>query len=127
MSGGRWQRIEQIVLAALDLPAPERVAFLDSTCGKDVDLRREIESLLAEDADADGVLQSIVGEAAGRLQDCPANHRIGAYKLMREIGRGGMGAVYVAERADGQFQQQVAVKLLLCAWNEDLRERFRRE
>ena len=120
-----WRRISAILDAVLDAPAVERAARLDALCAGDAALRDEVDEWLAA-ADASGDLlsgsaadlaaplmaaaleirageTSIPADASGRL--------IGPYRLVRKIGEGGMGAVYLAERTDGQFEQQVAIKL----------------
>jgi len=94
----------------MDLRPAERRTFLDDACGDDPDLLAEIEGLLAHDASA----------VEGR--------RIGAFVLGREIGAGGMGKVYLAERADGQFRQRVAIKVIKRGMDTDeILRRFRNE
>jgi eukaryotic-like serine/threonine-protein kinase len=117
----RWLRADRIFDEALDLPAAERPAFLDGACGGDADLRALVERLLAG---ADGDASRLVsGGAFGsalwdRLEedlekdDPLIGTDVGRYRVVRELGRGGMAVVYLAERADGQFRQQVALKLL---------------
>jgi predicted Ser/Thr protein kinase len=110
-----WTRIEAAFDALLALPASERQAALPGVCGDDDALRREVESLLAqvdgEDPVLDRPLLTSTGlpEAADSLSP---DTRIGAYRLVGLIGRGGMGEVYRAERADGQYSQAVALKLI---------------
>jgi len=100
----RWPRICAIFDAAQALAPGERPALLDRECGSDGDLRRQVELLLeAEEAERrlESADMSIAKGAA-----------IGPYRLQEEVGRGGMGTVWRAERADGEFQQTVAVKLI---------------
>ncbi|HXH93343.1 MAG TPA: LpqB family beta-propeller domain-containing protein [Thermoanaerobaculia bacterium] len=119
----RWQRINALLDEGLDLPLAGREGWLDRVCGDDRALRRELEELLDADAastdfldEASVILGDILRDAAlDRADRRAAAHigqRAGAFRLVREIGRGGMGSVYLAERADGQFEQRVAVKLL---------------
>ncbi len=104
MTPDRWQEVAQAFEAALDLPTAQREAFLAEAGSRDPWLRDEVESLLAEDRRLDdsnpGGLSPMVGQ------------RIGAYRILRLIGEGGMGAVYEAERDDEAFDRHVAIKLL---------------
>lgn len=129
----RWSRVKAILDDALELRPDERAAFLDQACAGDESLRGEVESLAraAEedwgffDADAaarripmfdDAVPPSRVGE------------RIGAYEVLAELGRGGMGVVLLARRADDEFQKKVAIKLVRPGLASDVAlQRFRSE
>ena len=123
-SSDRWRRIEEVFQSALDIPEEQRDAYLNSIPGMDADLRREVESLLAHDHLAPDDEQSpvisgiIEGTAASLLDDDPAmpdamlDSELGNYRIIGEIGRGGMGAVYLAVRADQAFDRQVAIKLV---------------
>lgn len=135
----RWQQIEELLHSAFDLPPEARGAFLDEACAADLELRREVEELLAADAGAPEFLDAVAADLAapllaGMVADDPADGRaaegtvVGAYRLVREIARGGMGSVYLAERADGEYRQQVAVKILRRGPRTDeLVQRFRVE
>ena len=114
-AGNNWQRIEALFYAALDQPPSERKSFLDRTCGDDLPLRKEVESLLEASEKTSGFLQKSVQEAARSLppvEEITIGRQIGAYKLLRVLGEGGMGAVYLAARADDLYKQQVAIKLM---------------
>jgi len=139
MSSPQWQKIEEIFEAVVDLPAAKRDAYLAEVCGADENLRREIEQLLSADEHASDFIESpIIGENTlarllpDTIDDSVAPHfigrRIGAYQLVRELGRGGMGAVFLARRADDEFQKQVAIKVIKRGMDTDfILRRFRNE
>lgn len=104
----RFQRLETLFHAAAALPASERELFLRRQSLDDPSLAEEVLQLLSAAPVADARLQSCAGAFA--LPTSLA--QFGAYRVIRLIGRGGMGAVYLAERADGEYAQQVALKVL---------------
>ena len=114
----RFGRVDRIFDAALDLPTDQQAAFIARECGDDDSLRAEVLDLVRAYHQADSVLDSPAARVAAPLLDAaaalagPVPERIGAFRVVREIGRGGMGRVYLAERADGEFEQQVAIKLI---------------
>lgn len=126
----RWQQIKSILADALEREdRAERARFVEQSCQGDAALRREVESLLDRETT---VLETIADGAGTVLRAQPgtanAGRRLGAYELVREVGRGGMGAVYLAQRADGRFEQQVAVKLLKRGTDtEEVLRRFHAE
>ena len=128
----RWQRIKEIFDAAVELDEPERrAAFVAERCAGDEALRRQVESLLAND-ETGFIEQPAFGLAAQAWvqeeTDSTVGRRIGAYRVIRELGHGGMGAVYLAARDDQQFQQQVAIKLIKRGMDTDaILRRFRNE
>ena len=131
-----WERVQEILADALELPAAVRPAFLDAQCDGRPDLRSEVESLLRAAETADGYFADLADRAGITDADDEAptaepdmeGRRIGAYRLGRLLGRGGMGAVYLADRADGQFELTAALKLLpLGAATPDARRRFLEE
>ena len=115
-----WSRISWILEEALELPPEEVGRFLDRVCATDPPLRAQVERLIAADRAAAGFLEGDVaaffpgGPASSpepnALAPGSAGERLGPWRLIREIGRGGMGAVMLAERADGAYEQQVAIK-----------------
>ncbi|HST23483.1 MAG TPA: serine/threonine-protein kinase, partial [Blastocatellia bacterium] len=131
MTPERWQKIDQILDVVLELDACERTKFLNRTCADDIELRSEVESLLAASEQSGNFIESPFLSAAD-LGDTDsislAGQSLGPYRLLREIGQGGMGVVYLAVRADDEFKKQVAIKLVQPGpHNKDLLRRFRRE
>lgn len=114
MDPTRWRRIRDLVEQFGGEPAPGRDAELSSACGGDVALFDEVQSLLSRAGRAEALLDGLVSRAVATLVDADdvSGRRVGPYRIVRELGHGGMGAVYLAERADGQFDQQVALKLI---------------
>ncbi len=108
----RWLRIEYLFYAALELEPDDRSPFLDEACGGDAELRREVESLLQSSGQTIGFLREPVMQAVQEItaEEELSGKRIGAYQLLRVIGEGGMGKVYLAARADDLYQKQVAIK-----------------
>ena len=107
-----------------ELSESERPAFLTKTCDGDEELRREVESLLASEAKAGEFIdrRSLFFSAETLPEtgvSVPTGQLIGHYRVLREIGRGGMGAVYLAERADRQYEKQVAIKLIKRGMDTD--------
>lgn len=119
----------------IDLNPADRPTALTEACGDDEALRDEVESLLrAHDTAEAGFLDgAALGGAAREYVAATSVHhradeRVGPYRLLREIGAGGMGSVWLAERADGEFEQRVAIKLIQQGMNSaDILHRFRRE
>ena len=132
MTEGRWQRLEEIVKAALEREGSARAEYLRQSCGDDEELRVEAESLLAFEPQAESAIAGAVGGAAVLFHAVNSGlaegERLGVYRIVREIGRGGMGTVYLADRDDDQFQKQVAIKLVTKGMDTaELLRRFRRE
>lgn len=131
-----WARADRIFCEALDVRPRDRARFLDERCHGDPELRKTVESLLSTadglDDFLDGPMSGVPSEAlaalAGEYEEAaraaPGDH-VGAYRLVVELGRGGMGTVYLGERADGAFEQTAAVKLLRPGpLGEEFRPRF---
>ena len=112
----RFQRINTIFDRALELPEAERAAYLDEACAGDASLRAEVIRLLDAHLRASGFIEKPVDrafESVARSREKNLEGRqIGAWRVLKEIGRGGMGTVWLGERADKQFEQRVAIKLI---------------
>ena len=130
MDGERWRRLDELFHVAVELPEDRRRAFLDEACGGDAELRAEVERLIESEAGGEAFFRSYAGEIA-RLAAAVTSESgasLGRYRLVRELGRGGMGTVMLAERADGEYDQQVAVKLVTTGVAAaDLLQRLRDE
>lgn len=121
-------RIEAIFSEALSTSEAERAALLESRCKGDAELIAEVQSLLrACAAEEHSTASRKSGRHDGDRKLVERRH-LGPYQIDRLLGRGGMGVVYLAHRADGQFERQVAIKLIDLPFATDLfRERFRQE
>jgi len=114
----RFRRIDAVFDAVVDMPTQEQAAFVSQACGDDTALRDEVLELLRAYQSSDSFLDSPAVRIAAPLLEAaaalagPVPDRIGSFQVVREIGRGGMGRVYLAERVDGQFEQRVALKVI---------------
>jgi eukaryotic-like serine/threonine-protein kinase len=127
-----WPEIEPLLDQLLDLDEPGRAGMLDRLGLQSPETRRVLESLLRADRETDAGFASpvIPREAIGALgaRSIEIGARVGPYVVRRELGRGGMGTVLLAERDDGQFEQRVAIKVVRSdAWAPGARERFLQE
>jgi serine/threonine protein kinase len=122
MDAQRWRRIGALFDRIVELPESERNTALDGACADDPTLREEITALLRHDAGAeridDMLLDAPARVAADWIEEAEnagirgTDRCIGPWRILRELGRGGMGVVYLAERADKQFEQRAALKLI---------------
>jgi eukaryotic-like serine/threonine-protein kinase len=122
-----WERIKTCAAAALDLAPEDRDAYIARISDGDGELGEHVRSLVAsslaaapyfEQAPFRGILPTLYA----------AGHRIGPYRIVRELGSGGMGSVYLAERDDGEFRQRAAIKIVRGGFGSSfLLERFREE
>ncbi|MGH9722718.1 MAG: protein kinase domain-containing protein [Bryobacteraceae bacterium] len=131
-ASSRWREIEQVVITALDLPAEERDRYVDSACGADPALLSEVRALILAHEQAGDFLDPVtyrdkwtdIEDNTGALHGKAA----GSYRLIRILGRGGMGVVYLGRRDDEQFEKEVAVKLMNPAlYRPSMIRRFRDE
>ena len=140
----RWEEVDGILSEALERPAAERFSFVRERTRDDPELRRTIEELLRAEAEATSFLEHPIDLSSGtwleasdeffrrqREREADARdhigRRFGAWRVEREIGRGGMARVFLAERASGGFDQRAALKLLRADLDADIVERFRAE
>jgi non-specific serine/threonine protein kinase/serine/threonine-protein kinase len=127
-----WAEVEAVFADAVDLEPTSRASFLTTRCVGRPDVRAEVESLLAAHAQATGFMRPVTISPASAepppVTSLGAGSLVGAFRLVDRIGTGGMGTVYRAERADGGFEQQVAVKLVTASLHHpDAARRFRAE
>jgi len=131
VSGDNWERVQEIFLEIIDLPLAEREALLARSCQGDAGLRSEVESLLRADAAGGSAIAAAIESEVSALLDghTPlAGTRMGPYRLLREIGRGGMGSVYLGERDDELYRKQVAIKVVKLGMDStEVLARFRHE
>ena len=133
-SADSWQRVKEVFDRVVDLPRGERTALLERACNGDQALRREVESLLQADADASTFIEKPALPIARDVLDMISGNepvvgrQFGAYRIVRELGRGGLGTVYLAARADDQYQKEVAIKVVRRGLDtDDILQRFRAE
>jgi serine/threonine protein kinase/tetratricopeptide (TPR) repeat protein len=136
MPSNRWTLIEELLNGALDLRPSQRGPWLERECIGDPSLRAEVEKLLACESPSDDFLETrAVAIKAMRIAEAEAprdgfvlGQNIGAYRIEREIGRGGMGTVYLARRSDDQYRKYVAIKVVQRGMDsDDIIRRFRNE
>ena len=136
MTPERWRQVEEIFQAAVDLATEERARYVSNVCAEDSELRRDVESLLNQHDTAGDLLDAPLYESTDlsvfesfvEEEDPMIGRRLGSYRIEREIGRGGMGAVYEASRADNEFSKRAAIKLVKRGMDTDfILRRFRKE
>src|SRR5712692_3833461 len=121
MSPERWQKVKEILQAALARAPRERTVFLSHACGGDEELRTEVESLIASHEKDGSFIDAPAYEAAAELltdhQELKAGRRIANYEILSTLGKGGMGEVYLAQ--DTKLGRRVALKLLPPSLTKD--------
>jgi serine/threonine-protein kinase len=131
MHASRWERVQTVFHVAADLPEPDRATYVSAECADDPTLAAEIMAMLEEDARADSLLDRDVSQVAKAMLDAAATPTVplgsfGPYRISAILGEGGMGVVYLAERAD--LGSKAAIKILRDAWlSPSRRERFAAE
>jgi len=132
MNPERWLRLQELFSTARELGPAERSAYLDRVCD-DAQVRAELDSLLQADQASHVVIdqpafECVTGAIAPGSSDSWLGKRVGPYELTALIGRGGMGEVYRARRADAQYEQEVAIKLVADGYDAGfVPQRFRAE
>jgi eukaryotic-like serine/threonine-protein kinase len=120
----RWKQVEAVFEQALEASPKQRTEFLQQACREDEELRREVESLLDCHARAGTFIDQrslfiAVNQNSRDDTILATGQSIGAYRVLRELGRGGMGMVYLAERADQQYKKRAAIKLIKRGMDTD--------
>ncbi len=128
----RWQKLKHIFSEALELEKTEREAYIEKACGEDRELKEEVLSLLAAHEISGAIDRSPeqLVKASFSIHEPgeKKGEQVGPYQIIETLGHGGMGSVYLAERTDGQFEQQVALKLLQTGFtSENQNRRFMSE
>jgi tetratricopeptide (TPR) repeat protein len=127
----RAAQVSSVLDQVIECPPDERTARLDELCAGDAALRQMVESVLGHDVPDETPFRAAIGaalEVAANTVVADANgQRLGPYRIVQEIGRGGMGAVYLAVRDDQEFDQQVALKVVRGLLASDSVRRFRAE
>ena len=124
MSSERLKKAVALLLVAVEQPPEQRPLFIEESCGNDKLLLQEVEALLAAHQQAENSMNlpdasSVTLPLSKDAERLVAGPHIGSYRIIREIGRGGMGSVYLAERADRQYKKHVAIKLIKGGMDTD--------
>ena len=132
MTPQRFEHVQDLYTRAVELPEPQRAAFLKEACGGDSDLRRDVESLLAQEESARSFMEEPAVKAAAKtlIQTSTGTwigRRISHHEILAFLGAGGMGEVYRA--LDTKLKREVAIKILPAEWSQDSDRvhRFKRE
>ena len=138
MSRDEWAFVKRIASEAIELPTADRASYVAAACGRDAARREQVLSLLESMDQAGDQFEtpalalpegrSAAADALRAQQPLPAGGRIGPWKILRELGHGGMGTVYLAERVSPEFRQQAALKIVRGGFADDvLLRRFQDE
>ena len=128
MNSQKWQKVKEVFNQAVDLPLLERPSFLADSCVEDEEMRLELEKMLAFADEDNDTLEENAFDYLTDDTEAALPEKIGVYKILREIGRGGMGVVYEAIRETADFKQLVALKVIKRGMDTDaILSRFRHE
>ena len=115
MNNADWETVKEVFGLVIDEPVETRDKLLRQRCGDDEALYAEVHSLIVASTESDNIIESNAIDLAAKI-DLPkvdyADRHFGNYRIIREIGSGGMGSVFLAERDDGEFSMQVALKIV---------------
>lgn len=126
--GFDWSEAKRIFASALEREPADREEYLARACGANTELHREVVSLLENHDRGDSFFERPLASTIAPPTDPMLGKRVGLYKILRHIGFGGMGTVYLAERADDQFRKLVALKAVRPEFfNDQARRRFQNE
>ncbi len=127
MDSGRWQTLWKLFDMALAQPQEQRLSWLREQCADDAELLAELQALLAAEAQRDAILDRAPTPPI-RSERLHPGDQVDRYRIVRALGQGGMGSVYLAERTDGEYAQRAALKVIAPGHAHPvLVERFRRE
>ncbi len=128
MTPENWQRLKTVLDGALEREVETREAYLREACGGDAQLLQQAESLIASQENSWTALDRPAPLLVEEERESRVGQRIGAYEIVSEIGHGGMGTVYLGQRADEEFRKRVAIKLVRRGMDTDfVLRRFRNE
>lgn len=129
MNPEQWKQVKDIFSEAVELPHDERNYFIEEKSGGDALIIKEVHALLESDEEAEDFIENPLAAVSHLVRDETAltGKKVGVYTIEKEIGRGGMGAVYLASRTD-DFERRVALKLIKRGFDtDDIIKRFRHE
>ena len=118
MTPERWQQIKDVLATALEMPPAERLGYLEQSCAGDISLRHEVDLLLLDEPKLsarflnDTALATVAASILPEEDNPWIGRRVGAYRIVEQIGAGGMGEVYCAFRADDEYRKRVALKVV---------------
>ncbi|HEY7751732.1 MAG TPA: serine/threonine-protein kinase, partial [Ignavibacteriaceae bacterium] len=128
MNPNRWDEVQKLFESALELDPKKRENYLKEKCGDDKELFDEVISLLIADEKQHSIFSASVSDYISIDDKTLSGKIFGNYRAVEQIGSGGMGSVYLAERADGQFEQKVALKIINPGMNsKEIVSRFEEE
>lgn len=132
MDHERWNKLKNVFANAVEMEdRSRRLAYIHDQCTGDAEMEKEVLSLLENFSSTDKTLENPLNAVQLLLSqpgDLPIPKFFGNYRIIREIGRGGMGSVFLAERSDGEFSQRVALKIIRHSLSDEAsQQRFRRE